>query len=57
MSSVKRIAKNTGILFVSNIISKLFGFIYTIYMARYLGAEGFGILSFDHIYQYLIKWG
>ena len=57
MSSVKRIAKNTGILFVSNIISKLFGFVYTIYMARYLGAEGFGILSFDHIYQYLIKWG
>lgn len=46
MSSVKRIAKNTGILFVSNIISKFFGFVYTIYMARYLGAEGFGILSF-----------
>ncbi|AEH07269.1 flippase [Methanothermococcus okinawensis] len=46
MSSVKRIAKNTGILFVSNIISKLFGFVYTIYMARYLGAQGFGILSF-----------
>ena len=46
MSSVKRIAKNTGILFVSNIMSKLFGFVYTIYMARYLGAEGFGILSF-----------
>ena len=46
MSSVKRIAKNTGILFVSNIVSKLFGFVYTIYMARYLGAEGFGILSF-----------
>ena len=46
MSSVKRIAKNTGILFVSNIVSKLFGFVYIIYMARYLGAEGFGILSF-----------
>jgi len=46
MSSVKRIAKNTGILFVSNIVSKFFGFVYTIYMARYLGAEGFGILSF-----------
>ncbi|WP_292460187.1 flippase [Methanothermococcus sp.] len=46
MSTVKRIAKNTGILFVSNIISKFFGFVYTIYMARYLGVEGFGILSF-----------
>ena len=46
MSSVKRVAKNMGILFVSNIISKFFGFVYTLYMAIYLGAEGFGILSF-----------
>ncbi|AEF97064.1 flippase [Methanotorris igneus] len=46
MGVAKRIAKNTGILFVSNIISKFFGFVYTVYMARYLGAEGFGILSF-----------
>ena len=46
MITVKRIAKNTGILFVSNIISKFFIFIFTVYMARYLGTEGFGIISF-----------
>jgi O-antigen/teichoic acid export membrane protein len=46
MSVVRRIAKNAGILFISNIVSKIFGFVYTVYMARYLGAEGFGIISF-----------
>ena len=46
MGLIKKIARNTGILFISNIISKFFGFLYTIYMARYLGAEGFGIISF-----------
>lgn len=46
MTTVKRVAKNTGILFISSIFNYLFGFIYTIYSARYLGVEGFGVLSF-----------
>ncbi|AXI24809.1 polysaccharide biosynthesis protein [Methanofervidicoccus sp. A16] len=46
MSVTKRILKNTGILFVANILSKFFGFLYFMCMARYLGAEGYGIISF-----------
>jgi len=46
MNTVQRIAKNTGVLFISNIVSKVFSFFYVMYTARYLGAEGFGILSF-----------
>jgi len=46
MTVFKRTAKNAGVLFTSNIIAKLLNFFYTVYMARYLGAEFFGILSF-----------
>jgi len=46
MNTIQRIAKNTAVLLVANIISKVLGFFYVMYSARYLGAEGFGILSF-----------
>ena len=46
MNTVQRIAKNSLFLLASNIISKILGFFYVMYIARYLGAEGFGILSF-----------
>lgn len=46
MNTVQRIAKNTGFLLAANIISRALGFFYVMYTARYLGAEGFGILSF-----------
>jgi O-antigen/teichoic acid export membrane protein len=45
MSTARRVAKNTSLLFVANIISYAFVFFTTFYAARYLGAEGFGILS------------
>lgn len=45
MTTIRRIAKNTGVLFAGQIISYALGFIYVIYIARYLGAEGFGILT------------
>lgn len=45
MSTVRRIAKNTGILFISSIVTYILGFFTTIYTANYLGAEGFGIIS------------
>ena len=45
MNTVQRIAKNTGVLFVSQVISYLLGFFYMMYMARYLGVAAFGILS------------
>lgn len=46
MNTIQRIAKNIGVLSGSQLIGYLFAFIYTIYMARYLGADGYGILSF-----------
>lgn len=46
MDTAKRIVKNVSILFISRIIGYILAFLYLIYMARYLGAEGFGILSF-----------
>lgn len=46
METVQRIAKNIVVLLSSEIVSKVLGFFYVMYTARYLGAEGFGILSF-----------
>jgi len=46
MTIFKRTAKNAGILFASGILAKMLNFFYTVSMARYLGAEFFGILSF-----------
>lgn len=46
MSIVRRVAKNIGMLLISDVISKMFMFFFIMYTARYLGVEGFGILSF-----------
>lgn len=46
MSAVRKIARNSTVLLVSQIISYILAFFYTIYSARYLGTAGFGILSF-----------
>lgn len=45
MNRIQKTAKNMGVLFTSQIISYLIGFLYLMYTARYLGAEGFGMLS------------
>lgn len=39
-------AKNTGVLFISQILTFILGFLYLIFTARYLGPESYGILSF-----------
>lgn len=46
MSTARKIAKNTMFLMISQVISYVLAFFYMIYIARYLGADGFGILSF-----------
>jgi O-antigen/teichoic acid export membrane protein len=46
LSTVQRIAKNTTVLLISQVASYLLTFFYMMYTARYLGAAGFGILSF-----------
>lgn len=46
MTTVKKIAKNSLFLLFGQAVSIVFGFFYFVYMARYLGAEDLGILSF-----------
>ena len=46
MDTITRIAKNTTVLFLSQIISYALGIFLSLYIARYLGANGYGILSF-----------
>ncbi len=46
MNTVKRIFKNTGVLFAAQIINYVLAFFYTIYLARYLGVSDFGVLTF-----------
>jgi len=46
MNTIQRIIKNTGVLFVAQILSHILSFFYMMYTARYLGATGFGILAF-----------
>lgn len=46
MNTIQKIAKNTLVLLVAQIVSMGFGFFYILYTARYLGTEGFGVLSF-----------
>ena len=46
MNQIQTIFKNMSWLFVSQIITSICGFIWTILMARYLGAEQYGIFGF-----------
>lgn len=46
MNTVQRITKNASVLLGADIIGKILSFLYLMYMARHLGAEGYGILSF-----------
>jgi len=46
MSSVKRVARNTSLLTIGQVISYGESAIYAILVARYLGAEGLGVLNF-----------
>jgi O-antigen/teichoic acid export membrane protein len=45
MTAVQRLAKNTTLLFISQIINYILGFFITMYTAQYLGAAGFGTIS------------
>ena len=50
MGTVQRVAKNTSIIIVGNIIFRLISLFVTIYLARYLGTAGFGKYSFVFAY-------
>ena len=50
LSTVQRVAKNTGIIVVGNVIFRLISLVVTIYLARYFGTGGFGKYSFVFAY-------
>ena len=45
-STSQRLAKNTAILSISNIVVLIMGLMYSIYTARYLGPERYGVIAF-----------
>lgn len=49
---IKRVAKNTFFLSVSQIIARAIGFFYFIFLARVLGVETFGIYNFTLAFIY-----
>ncbi len=46
MGTVRRIAKNTGFLFLSNFIQKIFSLALVLFIAQKLGVNDFGVYSF-----------
>lgn len=46
MNTIRKIARNTGVLLISQTFCNILGFLFIMYMARYLGADKFGIISF-----------
>jgi O-antigen/teichoic acid export membrane protein len=55
MSIVQTISKNTAVQLLSTLIAKLFAFFSGMYAARFLGANGFGILSFALAFTAIIS--
>ncbi|MDP3034287.1 MAG: flippase [Methanobacteriaceae archaeon] len=45
MSVARKIAKNTGLLMIASLFTNIMAFVWTVYIASYLGAASFGILS------------
>lgn len=45
MNTLQRIIKNTGVFFVAQVVTYFIAFLYTVYTIKYLGAEGFGVLT------------
>ena len=46
MSETKRVVKNSALTFTTNMLSKILTLVLVIFLARYLGVEGYGKLSF-----------
>jgi O-antigen/teichoic acid export membrane protein len=46
INSIQRLFKNIGVLSVGQIATYVFTFFFTVFTARYLGAEGYGVLAF-----------
>ncbi|GBD96002.1 MAG TPA: flippase [Nitrospirae bacterium] len=55
METVRRIARNTGVIIAGRIVSRLIGLVMLIFLTRYLGTSNFGIYSF--VFAYLEFFG
>jgi O-antigen/teichoic acid export membrane protein len=55
LSTVQRVAKNTGIIIIGSLIFRIISLFVVIYLARYLGVVDFGKYSF--IFAYLAFFG
>ena len=55
LSTVQRVAKNTGIVIAGNVIFRLISLVVIIYLARYLGTTGFG--KYNFVFAYLAFFG
>jgi len=51
LSTVQRVAKNTGIIISGDLVFRLVSLVVTIYLARYLGKVGFG--KYNFVFAYL----
>ena len=52
LSTVQRVARNTGIIIAGDVIFRLISLVVTIYLARYLGPVGFG--KYNFVFAYLV---
>ncbi|MBN1996547.1 oligosaccharide flippase family protein, partial [candidate division KSB1 bacterium] len=50
LSLPQRVAKNTGVIFFGQILTLVINLIITIYLARYLGEENYGLFSFAIVF-------
>ncbi|MCQ1535622.1 flippase [Methanosarcina sp. KYL-1] len=56
MDTIKRLARNSGYLFLSGTAAKILSFIALLYIARYLGPEDFGKFSFAFAFIYFFSF-
>jgi len=61
MSSLRRVVKNTSALLVSSLLGKGASFLSVLLAARYLGADGYGLLafaiSFNYLFDVIVSFG
>lgn len=55
MTVTQRIAKNAALLSISQVLVFILTFFYIVYIARYFGAEGFGVISFALAFSGIIS--
>ena len=55
MSTIKKVARNTGVVITGEVIFRIISLFVTIYLARYLGTVGFG--KYNFVFAYLAFFG